>query len=218
MLKKIAQVKDGKSFSNKLRAKRFIFFLDLIKDLPRPINILDIGGTVNFWEKMGGIDNNNFKITLFNLEKEEVNVSNIKSLKGELDDLNNFENEQFDIVFSNSTIEHLFNLNNQKSMAGEIRRIGKKYFIQTPNKYFPIEPHFLFPFFQFFPLGLKVWLLRNFNLGWRKRQKNKSEALKSVTEIKLLSKKDLKKLFPEGEIWKERFFGFTKSLVTYKGF
>ena len=53
----------------------------------------------------------------------------------------------YDIVHSNSVIEHLYNFENQKKMASEIIRVGQKYIVQTPNKYFFLEPHYLASFF-----------------------------------------------------------------------
>jgi 2-polyprenyl-3-methyl-5-hydroxy-6-metoxy-1,4-benzoquinol methylase len=70
-----------------------------------------------------------------------------------------FQNDEFDIVFSNSVIEHVGSYEEQNLMASEVRRVGKRYFIQTPNLFFPIEPHFLFPFFQFLPLDYRVTLI-----------------------------------------------------------
>lgn len=80
-----------------------------------------------------------------------------------------FRNEEFDVVFSNSVIEHLGEYPQQRRMADEVRRAGKRYFLQTPNRYFPLEPHFFFPFFQFLPVSVRVWLLSRFHLGWHKR-------------------------------------------------
>ena len=60
-----------------------------------------------------------------------------------------FKDKSFDAVFSNSVIEHVGTFEDQKMMANEVIRVTNFYFIQTPNLYFPIEPHFLVPFFQF---------------------------------------------------------------------
>ena len=84
-----------------------------------------------------------------------VKHQNFKSIKGDATNLSNFKDNQFDIVFSNSLIEHLYTYENMKLMANETMRVGKKFFVQTPNKYFPIEPHYFFPFFQFMPYKMK---------------------------------------------------------------
>lgn len=218
MLKKLAQVKNNDSLSNSLRRKRFELFLELTRKLSQPIKIIDIGGTQNYWEKVGFFKKNEVVVTLVNLRKDETTRNNFKSMRASAIDLRNFYNKDFDLVYSNSTIEHLGSFENQKKMAEEILSFNKPYIVQTPNKYFPIEPHFLFPFFQFLPMALRVLLLQHFNLGWRKRQKNKQKALESVSEIRLMNREELKKIFPEGTLVKERFFGLTKSFIIYGGF
>lgn len=119
----------------------------------------------------------------------------------------------FDIIFSNSVIEHVGNYKKQKAMANEIKRISKRYYIQTPNKFFSIEPHFLFPCFQFFPISFKAFLIRNFNLGWYKKERDKKKSFAIAKEIRLLSKKELIDLFPGCNIYEERLFGITKSFI-----
>ncbi|MBC8844888.1 class I SAM-dependent methyltransferase, partial [Escherichia coli] len=73
-------------------------------------------------------------------------------------DLSEIDDQQFDIVFSNSVIEHLYTWENQEKMAKEVLRVGKYHFIQTPNYWFPIEPHWVFPFFQFLPKSIRIRL------------------------------------------------------------
>jgi hypothetical protein len=124
--------------------------------------------------------------------------------------------KEFDIVFSNSVIEHLFTRENQAKMAKEIRRIGKNYFVQTPNLHFPLEAHWRFPFFQFLPFGVRVYLTQHFNLGRFPKVKDKELARKRVAEIRLLSKKQMKRLFPDGECYNEKFLYLTKSITMYK--
>ena len=102
-------------------------------------------------------------------------------------------------------------------MANEIKRVGKKYFVQTPNLYFPIEPHFLFPLFQFLSIDIKVWLLRNFSMGWYPKISDKQEAIDLATNTKLLSKKKLQNLFPNSNLYAEQVFGLSKSFVVYDG-
>jgi hypothetical protein len=100
-------------------------------------------------------------------------------------------------------------------MAAEVRRVGRGYYIQTPNRYFPLEPHFLLPGFQFLPLRLRVWLVRHFSLGWFPRIADARQALAEVAAIRLLSEAEFRALFPGAVIYKERYFGVTKSFVAY---
>ncbi len=101
-------------------------------------------------------------------------------------------------------------------MAVEIMRVGKRYFVQTPNYYFPFEPHFLFPLFQFLPASLKIFLVKNFNMGWYGKTRDAEKAEKLINSIKLLKRADLKKLFPQSGIYSEKLLGLTKSFIVYK--
>lgn len=206
------------SINQKFREKRFKFFLSLLQkiDSKDPIKILDIGGTQIYWEKMDFTDKKNIHITLLNLEQEPVMYSNFTSLKGDACNLSMFVDNQFDIVYSNSVIEHLYSYEKQQKMANDVRRIGKNYYVQTPNYYFPIEPHWLFPFFQFLPFKLRVLLTSNFNLGHYKKSKTKEAAISRVEEVKLLTSKQMRQLFPDGEIYHEKFMGLTKSITIYR--
>lgn len=100
-------------------------------------------------------------------------------------------------------------------MAAEVQRVGKNYYIQTPNYWFPIEPHFVFPFFQFLPKSVRIHLLMNFNLGNFRKFEYKNQAANIVDEIKLLSSKELKLLFPSSKLYREKIFGLTKSMTAY---
>jgi len=129
--------------------------------------------------------------------------------------MSEFADGEFDIVFSNSVIEHVGNDECRMQMAKEIQRVGKKYFVQTPNFYFPIEPHFMYPFFQFLPLPMKVWILTN--IGRRHKKVADREKAKQIANgIYLLRKKELIKLFPQATIFEEKFLGLTKSFVAYE--
>ena len=181
----------------------------------KKIKILDIGGTEDYWNSMGLNLESNIEIVLLNLYKIEVKRAGFSSIKGDACDLEGVADKSFDFVFSNSVIEHLFSMQNQQKMANEVKRVGKNYYIQTPNKFFPIEPHWVFPFFQFLPFGVKVFLTKNFNLGHIPKAKNKQEAIDLVNEVNLLSKKELENLFMGSKLYIEKFIGFHKSYAVY---
>ena len=182
---------------------------------PLPFTILDVGGTVNFWKQMDFLSNPGIKITILNNEDPAEVFPGITIIKGDARDLSMFSNNEFDTVFSNSVIEHVGDFYDQQRMANEIIRAGKRYFIQTPNYYFPIEPHFLFPFFQFMPDVIKVFLLKHFDMGWYKKCKNTLEAKEIINSVNLLDLKKLKKLFKSGNIYKEKVLFLTKSFIIH---
>jgi hypothetical protein len=205
------------SFAYKMRNKRMRIFEGIFDtQLTKEINILDIGGTTEFWHICGYHNRQNIKITLLNLFKEETGFSNIISIKGNACTMSQFCDKSFDIVFSNSLIEHVGCFSDQLLAAKEIARIGKGYFIQTPNYWFPLEPHFFFLGFQFLPLQFKAFFLRNFSLGYFDKTPNKSKSLEIANSVHLLSMKKLKKLFPEASFIKEHVLGLSKSLIAYK--
>jgi SAM-dependent methyltransferase len=127
-----------------------------------------------------------------------------------------FHDCQFDIVYSNSVIEHVGAIDQMVRMASEVRRVGRRYFVQTPYRYFPVEPHFVFPMFQFLPLSIRTLLVQNFNLGWIARQPDRKQAANEVRSINLLSRRELQSLFPDGQMMEERLLGLTKSLIIQK--
>ena len=213
--KSIFDISENKgSLGNKFREKRFSFFLKKFNKMQKPVSVLDVGGKINFWENRGIAGNTNFEITLINIEKEKSQYSNIKTLIGDATDLSQFDDESFDITHSNSVIEHLYNFENQKKMASEIVRVGKKHIVQTPNKYFFIEPHYLLPFFQFVPKKLKYFILTKTKLS-RLKKWNKKFAKQYVDEIRLLNLKEMKILFPKSKIYFEKFIGMNKSFTIH---
>jgi hypothetical protein len=217
MISSIFNPNRKESFNQKFREKRFVFFKSRITGLTNKdrIEILDVGGTESYWERMGFTDNENVFITLLNLNEVQTIRKNFVSVKGDACDMSCFSDKQFDIVFSNSVIEHLFSFENQKKMASEVRRVGRSYYVQTPNFYFPIEPHWLFPFFQFFPKSLRIFLTRYFHLGHYPKAGSIEAATRRVNEVQLLTEKRMKVLFPEGMIYRETFFGMKKSITSY---
>ncbi len=212
-LKKLSNNKKNNSLANRLRRKRFALFLDMIRKMPRPIRIIDVGGTELFWKQMGFTEQPGIEITLLNLKSESTETPGFRSMAGDARNMKQFGNKEFDLAFSNSVIEHVGSFREQIQMAAEMQRIAKKIYLQTPNYFFPLEPHFLFPLFQFLPLWLKVWLIMNFSLGWYPKITNNQKAIEICLNIRLLKKSELQTLFPGSKIHKEYFAGFVKSFI-----
>jgi SAM-dependent methyltransferase len=219
-LRQIANNTSTESLANEMRRKRFGAFRSMLDSIPRPVKILDVGGTQNFWDSMWveGTDGlEGVSITLLNLFEADVTSSHFTSVAGDARNLSQFTENDFDIVFSNSVIEHVGTFQDQVQMADEVQRVGKHYFVQTPNRFFPIEPHFLFPLFQFLPISVRVWLVMHFSVGWYKKFQDRDKAEEAVRTIRLLSLKEMKRLFPNCSVLKERYYGLVKSFIVYDG-
>lgn len=217
-VRRLANDEDPDSLSNKMRARRFRQFEALVASLPRPLRILDVGGTNDFWEQRGWAGRSDVRIFSLNMVAETQRHDNILPLAGDATDLSQFANGSFDIAFSNSVIEHLFTLENQRRMAREIQRVGKAYWVQTPNFWFPVEPHFQVPGWQWMPLDLRVAVIRRMRCGWRGPCANASDARKLVAEVRLLTRGTLASIFPGAMLIPERFCGLVKSWTAVGGF
>jgi hypothetical protein len=164
---------------------------------------------------MGWIQTEGVAITLLNLDATTLSAG-FETVVADARDLSRYGNYQFDVVFSNSLIEHVGNSGDQQRMAGEVMRVGRCYFIQTPNRYFPIEPHFLLPGFQFLPLWAKLQILQRFNVHTM-AMPSRAAQLEEARTIRLLSARDMRRLFPRCLLYRERFMGWTKSLTAIGG-
>lgn len=118
-----------------------------------------------------------------------------------------FADRAFSVAFSNSVIEHI-PVTDRERFAEEIRRVADRYYVQTPYRYFPIEPHYQVPFFQFLPARVQKWINARVTLGWRGRG--------GWEDTRLLSVRELRCLFPDATIHRERLFGLTKSLMAVR--
>lgn len=220
MIGSLAQNSNERSLTRKTRLQRFELFREFIEPMPKPVQILDVGGTQKFWEWMNFTDVPNVFITLVNPEPVEVDVrhKNFKGIVGDGTNLADIEDNEYDVVFSNSVIEHVATYENQQKMAKEIQRVARRYFVQTPNYHFPIEPHFLFPGFQWLPMATRIWLLKTLPLFERRvggKRLDPQAAKEKAEEVRLLTRKEMLALFPTASLFEEKMFGMTKSFVVH---
>jgi SAM-dependent methyltransferase len=111
-----------------------------------------------------------------------------------------FREGEFDVAYCNSLIEHV-EPEERARLAAEVRRVAARYFVQTPNRWFPIEPHVLLPLFQFLPRAVRRRLWRFGASG------------ETFHDIHLLGREELRRLFPEARILRERMGPLTKSFM-----
>jgi Methyltransferase domain len=118
--------------------------------------------------------------------------------------------DQSVVILCNSVLEHVGSLEEQRKAAEEIARVGQRYFVQIPYRFFPIDPHyFTVPFFQLLPESLQRAICRRSSVGYIRRGE--------YLELHYLSARQLAALFPAARILRERYFGLTKSLYAVGG-
>lgn len=138
-----------------------------------------------------------------------------------------FADGEFDIVFCNSVIEHVTlpkrdciekrfperdwreaSMKNQTAFARELSRVGRGYFVQTPHRAFPVEAHTWLPFVGWMPHDATVRVVRVSDRIWVKHC--------GYVDWNLLGDREMRALFPEGQIHVERVFGLPKSIIAYR--
>jgi hypothetical protein len=177
--------------------------------------VLDLGGTSDYWRAVGidFLHDNGFQITILNFESSELGEGPFKTLVGdacavELPDMS------YDLVHSNSVIEHVGDWDRMEQFAKEVRRLAPAYYVQTPNWWFPIEPHFYkVPMFQWLPKSIRASILYHLPIAHSGRIRDRERAMEIVKTTRLLTPRQMRRLFPDGELLRERFGGLTKSLI-----
>lgn len=207
-------------YCNNFRRGRFIRFLSIVDEIiaaKGSCRIVDLGGVLAYWKAMENLWNARLiHITIINLKGKPVVDEPITVIIGDARDMRQFDDNAFDIVHSNSVIEHVGLWNDQLRMAREIRRLAPRYFVQTPNSRFPIEPHYRMPFIHWLPESWRIAIIMRCACGFYPRARSINDARKIIYDACPLSKKQMTRLFPDANIELERFAFLTKSLIAIR--
>jgi len=222
-LSRIVDDSDPDSFATKLRTKRIQPFIAMIEDVYREhghVNIIDMGGTKSYWKivPVEVLLRNEVKITIVNLPDGELPADDecFKYIEADCCDLAFCKDNDFHIAHSNSVIEHVGDWNDMVRFAREISRVAPRYYVQTPNFWFPVEPHCMVPFFHWLPRPVRLFLISHIRMGnWGKRD-SVDEAMKAIESARLLNKKMFYALFPDAVRITERLLFLPKSIVAIK--
>jgi ubiquinone/menaquinone biosynthesis C-methylase UbiE len=186
----------------------------------RAVTILDIGGLEKYWRILPAsyLDERNVSITILNLPRTRLpeDHDRYRFVKGDGLDLSEFSDQSFDIAHANAVLQHVGDWDRMVRFGSELARVSRKYFVQTPNYWFPIEPHCMVPFFHWLPKPTRTWLVLHFQLGHWRRANSIDEAVRTVESARLLNRKMLNALFPDAVVVTERMFGLPKSLIAIK--
>ena len=175
--------------------------------------VLDIGGTPYNWE----LSPVRPRLTLLNLPRAREDAPpDVQWVAGDGCALP-FCDRAFDLVFSNSVIEHLSTRERQAQFAREVMRVGVRCYVQTPNRWFPVETHLLTPLVHYLPKLWQAPLVRRWTV-WAAMTGIRGERQRFYLEhylrdVRLLGAREMRELFPKAQLIRERFCGLTKSLI-----
>lgn len=207
-------------YGNSFRAKRMEVFLSLTNEVlaRKPVcRILDLGGEKAYWMGLDDVwHGRNLNITLVNIEERNDSEGRYTYFAGDARNLHQCSDNSFDIVHSNSVIEHVGRWPDMRRMAEEVRRLAPAYFVQTPNYWFPYEPHLRMPFMQWLPQPWQRRIVMTRACGFYPKARTVMEANNILTDALLLDGPSMQALFPDAAIERERFGPLTKSLIAIK--
>jgi hypothetical protein len=195
------------------REDRARWLADTFPDLDQ-MSVIDLGGRVLTWQRAP-------------VRPKRVHVVNLEPPPAEIPDWaevdhadacalpEHIASRRYDLVFSNSVIEHVGGHANRQRFADAVRQMADAYWVQTPYRYFPVEPHWIAPGMQFLPVTARAQLARRWPLGFG-RGKTTEAAVKAVLQIELIDRTQMRHYFPDAVISAEKILGMPKSLVAYR--
>jgi hypothetical protein len=202
------------SVGAKARARRWQTFGARFPEINN-MSVLDLGGTVESWLRAPVRPAH---VTVLNLfEPGESPEPWVTSVTGDACIAQRVLEEQgapakYDLVFSNSLIEHVGGHSQRSHLADSVRSLAPYHWVQTPYRYFPIEPHWLFPFMQFLPLRFRTVIAERWPLAHTKPP-SREVAVAEVQWTELIGIAEMRAYFPDSQIVKERFLGLPKSIT-----
>lgn len=198
-----ALLKPFSSYARKRRGEKFVRLMNPKEGM----RILDLGGQPEIWDNVGVPLN----ITILNLpgiaNSHHKSHHKIRYVEGNACDMPEFQFGDFDLIFSNSVIEHVGGYENRGMFAKEIQRLSNSYWVQTPYKYYPLEAHCGMPFWWLYPDSWRTFFLNR----WEKKVPAWTEMVRGTD---IVSKKEMQQIFSDAVIVKE-WLVFPKSIIAY---
>jgi hypothetical protein len=206
--------------------KRSTLFRRHIEALPRPLRIIDLGGSAQMWKRWGVTEDDGLHIVLANDHRRDT-THRSEPLAGQFMDTWSVDVLQlpaqtfarYDLVFSNSMLEHLPTPASQARLAAAIMASGKPYFIQVPNKHCIVDPHFPHPlaaYFALWPRPLQAWAHARHALGSSGRAGSLAAARAAIESYHPLARHELAALFPSARVVTEWNLGLPMSIVAMR--
>lgn len=215
---------DPHSLASRFRAARRRKVVELIEATfaaEGRCRILDLGGRPDYWAPFDRAMLERCKVHITTVNPEAVAGGDgdpmFTTLDGDACDLSQWPDGSFDVVHSNSVVEHVGDWPRMEAFARETRRLAPRYYVQTPYFWFPVEPHFSAPFFHWRSEQSRARLLMKRRHGFSERAESLGQAMRDVQHARLLDKAQFRFLFPDADYADEKVAGLTKSLVAVRG-
>jgi len=207
--------------SNISRRRKLELFNRIIMPTER-MKVLDVGAEAD----PSGVSGLQFikfypwknKISAINISPEHISCieqfyPEIKAVVGDACELP-WPDNYFDAVYSNAVIEHLGSIEKQKEMASEIMRVGKQWFVTTPNRWYPFEFHMRLPLVTWLPGNGYLWAGRIVTYNHVKRKYTFGS---KRNDLRLMTARELKDCFPGSRIIKQRVTFMAETLIVVGG-
>lgn len=201
------------SVGGRRRERRWARLLAAFPEL-RDMKVLDLGGDIDTWERASE-------------RAAHVHIVNCAPAGREVPDWADHDccdacdlparlrGRRYDLVYCNSVIEHVGGYARRLALADTIRQAAERHWVQTPYRYFPLEPHLLFPGYQLLPLAARASVAQHWPLI-HTRPADRRAAIRKALSLELLGRTEFAFLFPDSEILVERMAGLPKSLVAVR--
>lgn len=202
------------SLGARARQRRWQIFMSIFPDFEN-MAVVDLGGTVDTWLRAPVRPKH---VTVLNLfEPGDSSDQGIDTAVGDACQAREVLRSQgkpvsYDLAFSNSLIEHVGGHAQRQELASEVHALAEKHWVQTPNRVFPIEPHWLFPGMQFLPYSARVQIALRWPLT-HTRPPDVQTAREEIMWTELLGRSQLRAYFPHSRIHDEKLGPWAKSLI-----
>jgi hypothetical protein len=201
------------SLGARRRARRWGWLVETFPDLDQ-MSVLDLGGSVESWRRAP-------------VRPKHVHVVNLEDQPGEVPEWAEVDHgdacalpepiatRRYDMVFSNSVIEHVGGHERRSRFADAVRGMAPAYWVQTPYRYFPVEPHWVAPGMQFMPLAARAWMAHRWPLG-HTPPRDRAQARNAAMWVELVDRTQMRHYFPDATLRAERLLGLTKALIAIR--
>jgi hypothetical protein len=201
-----------KLFQSYFRPRRKKAFTNLFPEVALGAPVVDVGGTAGWWREDFP---KGLKVAIVNIDddhRDDGMRCGFSFFKADGRKLL-FADKQFHLTFSNSVIEHGGDLEDQKRFGQEAMRCSRKFYLQTPNKWLAVELHYMTVFVQWLPFKFARRLLRYCSIWGLVAKPSQQQIDEMLLTTRLLSKAQLREIFPAARIMEEKFLGQAKSFI-----